>query len=154
LILACFAFSVPFMTWLIGRRVWLLGNLRGYITPGDLFEDRYKSKALKVITAVIGVAALFPYCTIQFVAIGKVLSSVTEGAISYSSAVIFLTLLTAFYTFLGGIRAIILTDMIQGTIFLVVLMLGAYVSLTEAGGLVEGLENAIAARPEAFVFDT
>lgn len=148
--LACFNLSAPFLAWFIGRRVWLLGSQHGYITPGDLLADRYHSEWLRRASALIGITALVPYCLIQLVGIGKVIYSSTAGVLSYSDGVLIAVCATGIYTFFGGLRAIVLTDIIQGVIFLLVLLLAAFAVVISVGGVTEGLSQAVELRPSAF----
>jgi SSS family solute:Na+ symporter len=148
--LACFNLSAPFLAWFLGRRMWQLGTQYGYITPGDLLAHRYQSEWLRRISAFIGIAALIPYCLIQLVGIGKVIYSSTGGSVSYTEGVLIAVLATGAYTFFGGLRAIVLTDMIQGFIFLFVIILAATAVVFAVGGLQEGFTQAVALKPSAF----
>ncbi len=149
--MSTFLLIAPLIAWLIGRKIWYLGQIKGYITPADLLADTYKSKRLRVLTAVLSILALIPYSLIQFIGIGKVVETSTDGLISYETAVICTMLVTALYVFWGGIRAIILTDLVQGVLFLSVVLLGAWLVISISGGTTEGLLRAKEARPDLFV---
>jgi solute:Na+ symporter, SSS family len=148
-----FCLSAPFLAWFMGRKIWLLGRRHGYLTPGDLLADFYQSNAVRYITAIISILALIPYCLIQLVGIGKVFAASTGNAAPYWSGVGLAVLATAFYTFVGGIRAIVWTDIIQGILFFIVLLLGGGITLYAAGGIFDGYTAALAVRPEAFELD-
>jgi SSS family solute:Na+ symporter len=55
--------TFPLMTQ-IGQRVWLLGKVYNYVTPADLLTDRYPSKWVRAITALICI--VFPIFYIGF----------------------------------------------------------------------------------------
>ncbi len=143
----------PLAAWLLGRKLWERGRECGYITPGDLLADSYDSNLIKLLVGIMGMMALIPYILVQLVGIGKVLEASTNGVISYPVAVIVTAVATAFYTVIGGIRAIIWTDVIQGILFLGVTLLTVFIAVDAAGGLAIGLATAQQVRPEAFTFD-
>ena len=145
-----FLLIAPLLAWFIGRKFWLLSRQHGYITPADLLADLYQSQYVRVLTAIICVLALIPYSLIQFVGVGKVIDSSTSGEVPYWAGVFLAMLVTSFYTFAGGIRAIIWTDILQGTIFLAVIGLGAGAAIYFLGGIGEGFQAAVTHRPEAF----
>lgn len=149
-----FLFFPPLLLWFVGRKMWLFARVRGYITPGDLLSDFYSSNNIKLLSAVISIAALIPYSVIQFVGMGKVISSSTGGSISYATGVILAAMTTLIYISSGGIRAIILTDIIQGLLFLTVIVLACAATIYSCGGLSNGFLLAKAIKPEIFVFDT
>ncbi len=148
-----FCLLAPLLGWFIGRRIWLLGRNRGYVTPADLLADRLRSERLRPLVALICILSLIPYSLIQIVGIGKVLAVGTAGTIPYWCGVVLAVSATAIYTFIGGVRAIVWTDFIQGILFLAILVLGAAVAYSMSGGLVEGFSAALAIRPSAFELD-
>jgi len=145
--------SAPLMAWFIGRKIWLLGRERGYITPADLLADYYRIKGVRLLVALVSILALVPYCLIQFVGVGKVIAAATGGALPYSLGIILVASVTAFYSIFGGVRAIVWTDILQGVLFLSVILFGAAIAYLYAGGLVEGYAKSVAVRPDIFVLD-
>ena len=140
----------PLAVWILGRRIWLLGKQHGYITPGDLLDDRYNSTLLRRLCGAISIFALLPYIMVQMVGIGKVLEVSTNGAISFPLGVMIAAVATALYTVLGGVRAIIWTDIIQGLLFLGVALLAVAVAANASDGLIAGLQMSQQLRPELF----
>ncbi len=143
----------PMLLWFIGRRLWTLGKENGYITPGDLLADFYKSSAVRFLVAIISLLALIPYCLIQLVGIGKALTTATGGAAPYWVGIVFAILGIAIYTYLGGMRAIVWTDILQACMFGAVMLIGVTIVLKQAGGPISGWAESITVKPEAFTFD-
>ena len=143
----------PIAAWVLGRKLWKLGKRHGYITPGDLLADRYKSSLVRFLTGAISVLALVPYTLVQLVGIGKVFEASTHGTISYSLGVAITAIATALYTVVGGVRAIVWTDVIQGCLFLSVTVFGVIIAIDAADGLFYGLSLAQQTRPEIFAID-
>ena len=149
-----FCMAAPIFAWFIVRRIWLLGKEKGFITPGDLLEDRFKSPAIRKLSGIISITALLPYCLIQIVGVGKAIEVGTSGALPYWLGVLIASIGIALYTLLGGIKAIILTDVVQGTLFFIILTIGTALVFYLSGGITEGYQLAIQTRPEAFTVDT
>ncbi|MEN2999227.1 MAG: sodium:solute symporter family protein [Acidilobaceae archaeon] len=102
------------VSYVIGKRIYLLGKSRGYISPSDLLADRYNSEALRVLTAIVWAIFLVGYITVQAIGLGIILSIGSGGRISYEVGALILVLATAIYVAIGGLRAAYWTDVLQG----------------------------------------
>jgi SSS family solute:Na+ symporter len=100
--------------YVIGKRIYLLGKARGYISPSDLLADRFNSELLRVITAIVWAIFIIGYITVQAIGLGIVASIASEGRISYEVGSLILVLATALYVAIGGLRAAYWTDVLQG----------------------------------------
>ncbi len=143
----------PMLLYFLGRRIWALGKKYNYMTPGDLIGDRYSSQALKVVVGLISIIALIPYSMIQVVGIGKVIEIGTSGAIPYWGGVVMAISGIGVYSYIGGIRAIIWTDIIQAILFIIVMLIGAVLAVSLTDGFWVGLTESIAKKPELFTFN-
>ena len=69
-----FALNLPLSgaaIYVIGSRVWRLGQKRGYMTPADLIADYYGgSSLLRCLIALTGVLYVIPYIVMQIKAGG------------------------------------------------------------------------------------
>src|ERR1041384_3463081 len=61
----------------LAKRLWSLGKERGYLTQGDYLEDRYDSKLLGTVAAVLGVVFVLPYLQLQITGLGLIVQLVT-----------------------------------------------------------------------------
>jgi hypothetical protein len=43
----------PVLTYFVMNKVWLLNTERNYTTPADIYDDRFKSPALRLVLAVV-----------------------------------------------------------------------------------------------------
>ena len=143
----------PMLLWIIGRRFWELSQKNGYVTPGDLLADFYDSRFVRYLVAAISLVALVPYSLIQLVGVAKVLEAATNGAAPYWVGIVLSVLGISVYTYIGGMRAIVWTDIIQGILFGILMLVGAGIAIFAAGGFREGFTAAATANPEAFAFD-
>ncbi|PON11641.1 hypothetical protein C2W62_43765 [Candidatus Entotheonella serta] len=120
-----FAF-MPVVYFFLATKMWRLGKTKGYITPGDMLGDFYKSKSVVFWCAAIGLLTLLPYAVAQLVAIGKTFESLSGGKITYFWGVTVVSISIALYMYFGGARAVVWTDMIQGFIFATLLIIAGF----------------------------
>ena len=143
-----FAF-MPVVYFFLATKMWRLGKAKGYITPGDMLGDFYKSRTVVFWCAAIGLFAVLPYAVAQLVAIGKTFEALTDGVISYNVGVTVVSISIALYMYFGGARAVVWTDMIQGFIFATLLIIAGILVISWSGGwqpMVGTLTNDYAAK--------
>ena len=131
-----------------GPRLWSLGKSKGYLTPGEMMGDITQSRRVQWAIAIAGITCLLPYAAAQLVAVGKTFSSLTGGAISYEWGLTIAAICMAAYLFFGGARAVVWTDVIQGFIFVVLLIISAFLVVQWAGGWQPMIDNLMIAHPE------
>lgn len=124
---------------LIGLRAWRLGKRNGYVTPTGLLGDIFDSDALKLIVMCVQIVWGIPYVAIQALGGGLLFETITDGAVPFWAGALTVTLATAVYLALGGLRGVAWTDVLQGlTVVVMLVAAGVYilpqfdpVSLTE-----------------------
>lgn len=82
-------------------------------SPLEAVSLSYKSKILGMICAVLFIIFLLPYISLQLVAVGKFLESMSGGSIGYIEGVGSMMIVVAIYLVFGGMRAVAYTDLIQ-----------------------------------------
>ena len=127
--------------WLVlgalGKKFALLSRETNALTINDLLLYRYKNKYLVWIACVALLIAFFAAMTVQFIGGARLLE--TTIGIPYTQALLIFALTVGIYTFIGGFRAVVLTDTIQGT----VMILGTIVLLIGVIYQVGGVESAV-----------
>ncbi len=150
----------PMMAWgtgfaaltfyFIGDRVWRLGKQKGLITPAELIFDRFQNQPLKLIFLAVMVIFTLPYLTLQPIGAGYLLENLTGGQIPYFMGATFLTLAIVFYVCIGGMNSVALTDVFQG-ILMFVLMIVALLAIAHGlGGIGEANQAVYDLKPELF----
>ncbi|MGM0510435.1 MAG: sodium:solute symporter family transporter, partial [Thermoplasmatota archaeon] len=132
------AFGTSFMAlsfYIIGRKVWRLGKKHGYISPSELIGKETGSRPLQILFFSVMVIFTLPYLAIQPMSAGYVLSALTDGAIPYFWGAAFLTFFIILYVFLGGMRTIAWTDVLQGLMMVSLLLVSVAVIATNLGGI-------------------
>ena len=121
----------------LGKKFALLSRETNALTINDLFLYRYKNKYLVWISSLALLLAFFAAMVVQFIGGARLLE--TTIGIPYTHALLIFALTVGIYTFIGGFRAVVLTDTIQGTVMIfgtIVLLVGVIYHLG-------GVESAV-----------
>ena len=123
------------LTWLlISRRLKKLGDETDSLTLPDVLEARFNDSRhiLRWISVVIILSMVCAYVTAQMAASGKAL--VGFIGVDYATAVIAGGIVIIAYTIVGGYKAVSYTDVVQGVMMLVGLIVVPLVAIDAAGG--------------------
>jgi SSS family solute:Na+ symporter/sodium/pantothenate symporter len=132
--------SIFFMTMVIAvyllfaPRLYVISKKFNFITPADWIQHRFNSKAVTFLSIVLMIWGLGNFMLEQLVAIGLAVSGLTGGTIPYQMAVIAFILVMLIYEWMGGMKAVAFTDVMQG----IVMMIGIFTFLAGALYLVGG----------------
>ena len=127
------------MGLIFARPLWR----RGLTTLADLFRQRY-STSVERLAAIILIPGSVLWAAAQIRAFGHVLATATEG-IPIEVAIAGAAGFTMLYTMFGGLLVDAITDVIQGSVLaigLVVVLVVLLVGLQEAGGVSAVLRDA------------
>lgn len=133
--------ALPLAMFLISGQV----RRSGVKSMPEFFHQRF-GKSVQILAAIIVVVAMTFYMVPQLTAAGLIGSHVL--GINYGTATIILGLGFTLYAALGGMWAITYTDLIQGAIMLVGVIILAIVIFADFGSIGNLLDNALAADPE------
>lgn len=116
------------------------------LTLGDYFKVRYGRKT-ELVACVFLAPPYVGYIAAQLVAMGLILNVVTGLAVW--QGVVISALVVTFYTYIGGMWAISITDFVQSIIIILGLLALAIVLSREAGGVMNVMQEV---HPENFRF--
>lgn len=116
-------FLVAVLWYLIGSRQWKLGQKHHYMTLGEMLEGRFGSCFLRVVVSLVSLFWLFPYLMLQQMGGGYALAGLTRGVIPYAVGAGLITVFMIVYVVIGGMRAVVRTDVFQGLFMLVAIWL-------------------------------
>lgn len=125
------------------------------ITIPSFFDNRFKqnAKLLRVISGIIILLFFTFYVSSGMVAGGVFFHEAFE--FSYHTGLLIVGSVTIIYTFIGGFLAVSYTDVVQGTMMFLALLLVPIFGLFAIGGFDEVATNAIAVNPDVFnIFST
>lgn len=90
--------------WLMPR-IWAAGRERNLLTQADFFADHYRSRALGVVVAVAGIAALVVYVQIQIVALGLIVRLTAGPQVTPLAAALIAAAVMLAFVFVAGLRS-------------------------------------------------
>jgi len=110
---------IPLTIFLIGTRVWALGKKYGFITPVQMFRDRWECTHIGTVIFAVQAVLLVPYIIIGIMGGGTTLSAISGGFVPYwfGGAVVAMVVMT--YVFFGGMRGTAWVNAFQTCLFLV-----------------------------------
>ncbi|HKQ80026.1 MAG TPA: sodium:solute symporter family protein [Blastocatellia bacterium] len=133
------ALIVPLSLFLIGTRVWAMGKKYGFITPVQLFRDRWECGHIGTVITVVQAALLVPYIIIGVMGGGTALYAISGGRIPFWVGGAIVAMVVMIYVFFGGMRGTAWVNTFQTTLFL---LFGA-IALVVIGVGMGGFGNAV-----------
>jgi sodium/proline symporter len=123
------------LAWLLlSRRIKRLSDDSDSITVPDVLAARFDDRAhvLRKLSVLIILVMVGAYVAAQMVATGKAFDGFTQ--LNYSAGVIVGAVIIILYTLVGGYKAVAWTDLIQGILMLLGLMVVPLIAIDAAGG--------------------
>lgn len=109
------------------------------LTIGDVYKKLF-GKRVEFFASLFMIPSYFGYVAAQLVALALIFTSVSD--LTISQGIVVSAGIVVFYTFLGGMWAISITDFIQTTLIVVGLIWVAVLVAERAGGVMPILESA------------
>jgi len=136
------------LSWgLISRRLKRLSDDHDSITVPDVLASKFEDKGhlIRAIAVVIILTMVTTYMTAQMVASGKALS--TFMGMDYATGVAVGGAIIIAYTFIGGYKAVSYTDVLQGVLMLIGLIIVPVAAIYAGGGWSSVSSNLTAQDP-------
>jgi solute:Na+ symporter, SSS family len=112
------ALVIPLTLFLVGTRLWALGKKHGFITPVQLFRDRWECSHIGTAIFALQAALLVPYVIIGVMGGGTTLHAISGGRVPYWLGGAIVALVVMSYVFFGGMRGTAWVNAFQATLFL------------------------------------
>jgi SSS family solute:Na+ symporter len=109
---------IPITIFLIGTRVWALGKKYGFMTPVQMFRDRWESSHIGTANFVVQAVLLVPYIIIGIMGGGTTLYTISGGAVPFWFGGAIVALVVMSYVFFGGMRGTAWVNTFQTVLFL------------------------------------
>ncbi|WNJ95565.1 sodium/pantothenate symporter [Vibrio ruber] len=114
-------------TWLtlgvLGKKFAMEARRHNAVTLNDILFARFQSRTVVVIASLTLLLAFFGTMVVQFVGGARLLQTVT--GLSYHQGLLLFACTVGLYTTIGGFRAVVLTDTVQG----IMMLIGTFVLL-------------------------
>jgi len=123
------------LSWgIVARRLKRLSDESGAITLTDVLVARFGDTrhVLRGVSVVVILTMVTAYVAAQMVASGKAFGAFMD--MDYTTAVLLGAGITMAYTFVGGYKAVAYTDVVQGVMMLLGLIVMPIVAIRAAGG--------------------
>ena len=138
------ALVIPVSLLLIGTRLWALGKRYGFMTPVQMFRDRWECSHIGTVIVVLQAALLVPYIIIAVIGGGTTLSTVSGGVVPFWLGGGIVSLVVMGYVFFGGMRGTAWVNAIQTVLFLLFGAIAVSVVAAGMGGFQAAMETLLA----------
>jgi SSS family solute:Na+ symporter len=125
---------IPLTIFLVGTRVWALGKRHGFMTPVQLFRDRWECNHIGTVIFALQAVLLVPYIIIGVMGGGTTLAAVSGGWVPYWLGGLLVALVVMSYVFFGGMRGTAWVNTFQTILFLGFGAVAVIVIATGMGG--------------------
>ena len=139
------AFIIPLTLFFIGTRMWVLGKRHGFMTPVQMFRDRWECGHIGTVIFAVQAALLVPYIIIGVMGGGTAIRAITGGFVPYWLGGAVVALVVMGYVFFGGMRGTAWVNAFQATMFLSFGAIALIVIGRGMGGFSVAMESLLAA---------
>ena len=137
---------IPLSIFFIGTRVWALGKKYGFMTPVQMFRDRWECGHIGTVIFVVQAVLLVPYIVIGIMGGGTTLNAISGGAVPFWFGGAIVALVVMGYVFFGGMRGTAWVNTFQTILFLTFGVIAIVVIGSGMGGFKSAM-NAMLAAP-------
>jgi SSS family solute:Na+ symporter len=144
------ALVIPLSLFVIGTRLWALGRRNGFMTPVQMFRDRWECGHIGTMIFAVQAVLLVPYIIIAVMGGGTTLAAVSGGAVPFWLGGAIVSMVVMGYVFFGGMRGTAWVNTLQTVLFLLfgtvaVAVIGA--GMGGFGAAMESLAQSAATAP-------
>jgi SSS family solute:Na+ symporter len=137
------ALVIPVSLLVIGTRLWALGKRHGFITPVQMFRDRWECGHIGTVIFAVQSVLLIPYIIIAVIGGGTTLRTVSNGAVPFWLGGAVVSLVVMSYVFLGGMRGTAWVNAFQTTLYLCFGAIAVAVVSVGMGGFSQVMERLL-----------
>ena len=137
-----YAITIPFTGVLFLKRQWMIGKKFGFLTPGEMFSNYFRSDTIRILVVLVALVFSVPYLGIQLRASGFLFNVLTDQMFDVTTGMILLSLVVIIYVASGGLRAVAYVDTMQCILLAGGIIVLGLISLSYIGGfnnLIEGI---------------
>ena len=137
-----YAITIPFTGVMFLKRQWMLGKRFGFVTPGEMFSEYFKSDFIRILIVLVALVFSVPYLGIQLRASGFLFNVLTDGMFSVNVGMWALSAVVFIYVATGGLKAVAYVDTMQCILLAGGIMVIGIITLVNIGGfgtLIDGV---------------
>ena len=145
-LLAMIQVPTTFLTLgVLGKRFAILGRKLHAVTITDFLYERYRSDGVVVLCSLAVLVFFAASMLAQFIGGGRVFQAVT--GCPYEVGLFIFGLSVVLYTTVGGFRAVVLTDALQGVVMLAASVVVFVAVIVSCGGMEHAMQSLKAIDP-------
>ena len=141
---------IPLTIFLIGTRMWALGKKYGFMTPVQMFRDRWQCTHIGTFIFAVQAVLLIPYIIIGIMGGGTTLYAISGGVVPFWFGGAIVAMVVMSYVFFGGMRGTAWVNTFQTTLFLLFGAIALIVIGAGMGGFSRAAE-ALKSSPLAYL---
>ena len=137
-----YAITIPFTGVMFLKRQWMIGKRFGFVTPGEMLSDYFRSDFIRVLVVLVALVFSVPYLGIQLRASGFLFNVLTDGLLGVEVGMWLLSAVVFIYVATGGLRAVAYVDTMQCILLAGGIMVIGVIALVNIGGfgaLIDGI---------------
>ena len=138
------ALIIPLSIFVVGTRLWALGKRHGFITPVQMFRDRWECAHIGTVIFAVQAVLIVPYIIIAVMGGGTTLATVSGGLVPYWLGGAIVSLVVMGYVFFGGMRGTAWVNTFQTMLFLLFGAIAVAVIGSGMGGFRQAVEAMLA----------
>jgi SSS family solute:Na+ symporter len=138
------ALIIPLSLFAIGTRLWALGKRHGFMTPVQMFRDRWECGHIGTVIFAVQAILLVPYVVIAVMGGGTTLAAVSGGLVPFWVGGAIVSLVIMGYVFFGGMRGTAWVNTFQTILFLSFGAIAVAVIAAGMGGFRQAIESMLA----------
>ncbi len=118
---------------IVGKKLGVIGRRIHAVSISDYLRARYNSKAVVILSSVALIIFFMTQMVAQFMGGATLLEAVT--GLPYQVGLLIFAVVVVAYTAIGGFKAVVITDTIQGFIMLLGTFLMIFFVISAGGGM-------------------
>ena len=137
-----YAITIPFTGVMFLKRQWMLGKRFGFVTPGEMLSNYFKSDFIRILVVLVALVFSVPYLGIQLRASGFLFNVLTDGWLDVNIGMWLLSAVVFIYVATGGLRAVAYVDTVQCILLaggIIVIGIIALANIGGFGALIDGI---------------
>ncbi len=139
-----YAITIPFTGVIFLKRQWMLGKRFGFITPGEMLSDYFRSDTIRILVVLVALIFSIPYLGLQLRASGFLFNVLTDGMLGVEVGMWLLSAVVVIYVASGGLRAVAYVDSVQAILLAAGIVVIGLIAVNAVGGW-DALNERIAA---------
>jgi len=129
-----YAITIPFTGVILLKRQWMIGKRFGFVTPGEMLSDYFKSDAIRLLVVLVALVFSIPYLGIQLRASGFLFNVLTDNMLGVEVGMWLLSAVVIIYVASGGLRAVAYVDTMQAILLAVGIIILGFIAIYYVGG--------------------